>query len=217
MEELPESAEARLGLGSALAALRRNDEAIEQFRIAAELDPDDPEPLLLMGRALVAERRLDEALARFREASERDPESEPARLSEAQLLHAQGRFVELVARLEAAHEVLPASGRVTYGLAWMLAASPDASLRDGERALELAKTVFESEQLLQNAELVAEAMARARPLRRGGRVDAWVRRFDRGLRAAGRARRAPDGVGRALRSGIPLPRDGRELRIQFGS
>jgi len=159
IEEQPDSTEARVALGTVLFRLQRGPEAMAELQRAAKLDPESASPRVRMGDILRVEGEIDEALVQFRAGLELDPTSERARLGEVQVLHAQGRFKEALALLEEAHQVLPGSGLVAYGLTWMLAASPDPSLRDGERALDLAERVFASKESLPNAELVAEALA----------------------------------------------------------
>ena len=159
VEEQPDSAAASFGLGAALARLRRGSEAMEHFQRAAELDPTAADPLVAIGDLHFGRGQLDEALAHYRAGVEIDATSERGRLGEVQIMHRRGQYREVSGRLAEAREVLPDSGLVAYSLAWMLAASPDASLRDGERALDLAQGVFESHSSLPNVELVAEALA----------------------------------------------------------
>jgi len=168
----PENAEARVGLGRALALLGREGEAMEQYRLAADIDSSNAAARVGMGEVLRVQGEFDQALHHLRAGIELDPAAERARMAEVQVLHAQGRFREVLERLEEAHEVLPTSGLAAYGLAWTLAASPDPSLRDGERALDLGQAVFESHQSLPNAELVAEALAE---LDRCQKAAEWLR------------------------------------------
>ncbi len=58
----PRHPEARNLLGTAYAALGRNTEAIEQFRLALRLRPGYENARLNLGRALLRAGKLDEAI-----------------------------------------------------------------------------------------------------------------------------------------------------------
>src|SRR5262249_15337709 len=56
---------------------------------------------------------------------------------------AQGKFARAVADCEAALRLEPKNLAALNGLAWLLATCPDESVRDGERAVELARRACE--------------------------------------------------------------------------
>jgi len=207
LEDSPDNREALIGLATALARLGRNEEAKARYQRAAELDPDDAAPRIGVADVFLGEGSLDQALANFQAARQLDPMSERARLGEAQALHALGEHRQLLERLEEAHEALPTSGLVAYGLAWVLAASPDASVRDGQRALDLAEGVYKSHQSLQNAELVAEALGE---LGRCEKAAQWLR----GMRDSALEDGAPDATVERLRSGVQRFEQGPPCRAE---
>ena len=75
------------------------------------------------------------------------------------LLADRERHREAIEMLESAHRQFPARVRTATTLSRMLAASPDRSLRDGERALTLATRVYEAERAPVHGESVALALA----------------------------------------------------------
>jgi hypothetical protein len=54
---------------------------------------------------------------------------------------------------------MPSSGSIAFALARLLAACPDAAVRDGERAYELAQQVYNVQPIPRHAQLVAQALA----------------------------------------------------------
>lgn len=155
----PGNSTARFNLGQLLARLSRLEEAREELRGAASYAPTDAAIHYELAEVLSRMERFDEALLHYRLAIEHAPPAEAARLGEARALIALERWPEAGRRLEEAHAAVPASGPVAYALARFLAASPQADLRDGERALDLARRVYDAGPTPSRAELVAEALA----------------------------------------------------------
>ncbi|MEW6359103.1 MAG: tetratricopeptide repeat protein [Planctomycetota bacterium] len=65
-------------LGTAFASQGRLDEAIAQFRMALEIDPNDPQTHYQLGLALSQSDRLDEAVWHYSEALRAEPDSADA-------------------------------------------------------------------------------------------------------------------------------------------
>jgi hypothetical protein len=63
--------------------------------------------------------------------------------------------------LEQANQRFPDRGLTAHDLARLLAACPDTSLRNGERAVELAMEVFQAQKTPLHAETLAMALAEA--------------------------------------------------------
>ena len=61
--------------------------------------------------------------------------------------------------LETGLRLNPTSGAITHGVARILAASPDPALRDGERAVEMARRVVEALPTLGHVRTLAMALA----------------------------------------------------------
>ncbi len=72
-----------------------------------------------------------------------------------------GQFAAAREALETALERFPGDLAVRHLLARLLATSPDAAVRDGERAVELARSVVEEQPAIDHLETLAMAMAEA--------------------------------------------------------
>ncbi|MGP8201261.1 MAG: tetratricopeptide repeat protein [Limisphaerales bacterium] len=144
LELKPDLAEARGTLGSILARLGRTDEAIVQFQTAMQLDPDSAQAHLNLGNALLQEGKVDEAITHYEKALQLNPNYGKAYSNLANALLQQGRVAEAIARLQQALKVETTDPSIQNNLAWLLATCPDASLRNGAKALELARQANES-------------------------------------------------------------------------
>jgi tetratricopeptide (TPR) repeat protein len=155
----PANATARFNLATLLAGEGAVPEAIEHLTAAVAARPDDQEARGFLARLLRDAGRPEEALREYAQVLERDPSDEAARLGEAETLVRQERYREARTKLEEGLKALPESGLLAHGLARLLAASPDVTLRDGARALELALAVWNARQDPAYAETVALAWA----------------------------------------------------------
>lgn len=155
----PESSAAHYNLGALLAQQGRADEAIRHFAEALVIDPEDAKGHVDLAALLRRIGKGTEALNHYAEAVRIDPRSEEARFGEAVVLVDMGRFREARDRLEEAHALMPGAGRIAYALARILGLCPDQSLRDGERALDLALRVFEARNTVEYAVTVAGILA----------------------------------------------------------
>jgi hypothetical protein len=89
------------------------------------------------------------------------------------LLADRERYREAIDVLASANQTYPERVRTATTLSRLLAASPDRSLRDGERALTLATRVYEVERSPAHGESVALALAE---LGRCGEAVTWMQR-----------------------------------------
>jgi hypothetical protein len=110
------------------------------------------------------------------------PGDEDARLAEVEALLQSGDPSAAVVRLDEAHRALPTSGRIAVALAKFLAAGPELSERNGERALDLAQRAYEARQAPEHAEVIALALAE---LGRCEEAAGWERAVAAAARAAG--------------------------------
>jgi tetratricopeptide (TPR) repeat protein len=128
---------------------RRGDfpAAAAQFEQVLRHDPNQNEALLNLAGVLTEMERFDEAAARYRQLLARDPRNRDALRSLSHVLHAAGRSTEEVAALTNAVQQLPDDLGAASLLAWRLATSPDATVRDGPRALAvIQKTIQAADQ-----------------------------------------------------------------------
>ena len=134
----PRNAGAHCTLGKALSLQNRFAEAEPQFRAALQIKPEHVETLQAYGGALAAQGRLDEAVRQLSEAVRLKPDPD-TRLQLASMLAALGQPREAVIQCRAALASEPNSTSALNNLAWLLATSSDATVRDGKEAVRLAQ------------------------------------------------------------------------------
>lgn len=135
----PDNADAQSNLGQALAAQGRFNDAEPYFVTALKIQPNDPETRRRYARDLMGEHRFDEAVQQMRLALSLSPKPEiRTRLDFVNLLHQTGNLHEAVDQLRYILKLSPDCTEALNNLAWMLATSPDAKLRDGPAAVQLA-------------------------------------------------------------------------------
>jgi len=146
----PESVEARTNLAriaEAFAAQGRDlvlkgsfDEAVALFEKSLAAAPDSAETHNGLAVALVRKGRLEEAEAHFRKAAELKPDfAEPWFNLGDTLYFLEGKVPEALEAWRAVLRIDPDHVSVLNQTAWVLATSPDASLRNGTEAVTLAE------------------------------------------------------------------------------
>lgn len=113
--------------------------ALQDYGRAIELDPNLAVAHRGRGRVCHLLGRLDESIGHYDAAVQLTPNDGYAIASRADLLTDLGRYADAVADYERAIELDPESPHAYRGLAWLSATSPDGSVRDPERAMELAQ------------------------------------------------------------------------------
>lgn len=139
----PEVARYWNNLGSAMLEAQRPDPAIVRFRRALALDPQDAAAWNNLGAALAESRRYDDAIDALRKAIEIAPQYVNAHHRLGKTLADAGRYTESVRSLGKSVELLgePMAVGMMNELARLLAACPEASVRDSARAIQLAERV----------------------------------------------------------------------------
>ena len=144
LEVYPESADLHNNLGRGLAMKERLDEAMTEFQKAAEIDPQSAEARNNIGRILASKGRLEDAIPYFQKAVEIDPDfAEAHQFLGAALYYARGRIQEALAQWREALRVRPDYLPALNEVAHVLAASPEASARNGPQAVTLAERAVE--------------------------------------------------------------------------
>jgi protein O-mannosyl-transferase len=126
-------------LGISLCGHGRVDEAITHFEAALKIKPDHAEAHNNLGSALMRRGRIDEATSHFRKALELKPDYADARYNLGVAVYRQGKVPEAVADWRELIRLQPDYAAGYNQLAWVLASNPEASVRDGTRAVELAQ------------------------------------------------------------------------------
>jgi Flp pilus assembly protein TadD len=138
-EFIPDDAEVQMNLGTALATQGQTTEAIEHYRKALELKPDYAKAHYNLANIFAAQGRLDEAIEHYQRTLEQMPDSTHARYQLGVLLQRQGKFAAAVTQFQKILELDSRHVPAQNNLAWLLATCPDRSLRNGNKAVELAQ------------------------------------------------------------------------------
>jgi tetratricopeptide (TPR) repeat protein len=138
-------AEAFFHLGRYLSATDLGDQALNAFIQSWNLDPAIPGSGLELGLALVKAGRVQEAegVAALVPADQRLPIDAAL----GRRLARDGAQRPAVAALRRALELAPADRELMTDLAWLLATSPDDTLRDGAESLRLMKQLAAAGQM----------------------------------------------------------------------
>ena len=135
----PTSFMAHNNLGTALLRRGQTDEALAQFQQVLELQPDYEVGYYNRGHALLRKGRLDDALVQFQKAVALKPDYAGAHNNLANIYLSKGQPRDAITHYELALRFRPKNADIANNLAWLLATCPDATLRNGPRAIELAQ------------------------------------------------------------------------------
>ncbi len=135
----PDSPIAYSNLGLALEQKGRLDEAITQFQNALQITPDQADIHFNLGNVLLQRRRLDEAITQFQNALLIKPDIAKAQNNLGDALLQKGNMGEAMIHFQKALQLEPSDPGFQYNLAWLLAVCPEVSLRNGNKAVELAR------------------------------------------------------------------------------
>ncbi len=139
LKQRPDSPAAHFNYGTALAASGRLDDAVAEYQRALQLRPEYAVAHNNLGTALLHLGRPQQALSSFREAARIDPGLDEAHLNAGLISRAMGDFPEALARLRRAVELNRNRVTAVASLASLLAAAPDATVRNPTEAVRLAE------------------------------------------------------------------------------
>jgi tetratricopeptide (TPR) repeat protein len=140
----PEDARGYLGRGAAHEALGDLEEADNDYSAAIRLEPDRYNSHALRAEIRHRQGRLDDALADISEHLRYHPDDPMGYLFRSALHKKRNAPAAALEDLNAAHRAAPDDAQVCNNLAWMLATCPDAALRNGARAVALARQACEA-------------------------------------------------------------------------
>ncbi len=135
----PDYALAKNNLGRALVDQGRSAEALPLYAELLESKPNYAEAHFHFGRALLAQSDFETAKAQFKQAIKLDPNYAEAHLGYAIACKEEGRVAEAIEPLRRAVELRPQWVEALDELALILATHPQAELRNGEQAVQLAE------------------------------------------------------------------------------
>ena len=129
---------ARVDFANTLLARGEASEAAAQCREVLEVDPQAVQAMIILGAALAAEGDAEEALSQFERAVTLEPSNAQAHFRLGLAQNDRGQTGRALAQLTEAIRLRPDDVPILWQTAWLLATSPDSSVRDGARAVQLA-------------------------------------------------------------------------------
>lgn len=139
----------------------RQGPAVDLWRRVTEMEPGSSQAFTDLGNAQQLSGQRPEAVASFQRATELDPQNATAWLSETRLRIIMGDFEGAHRRLGEAVMHHPGDAALANTYARLLATAPDPALRDGERAIQMARLAYGVDPSLEHAETVPMALAEA--------------------------------------------------------
>jgi tetratricopeptide (TPR) repeat protein len=115
------------------------DEAIAQYQKALQFKPNYAEAHNNLGNTLLQMGNLDEAIVHYQKAVQIKPDSAEIHINLGKALYQKGSVDEAIVHFQKALNIAPDYAEAQNNLAWVLATCPQASLRNGNQAVELAR------------------------------------------------------------------------------
>lgn len=178
LEIAPNYVEAHNSLAKVYSQKGQAEEAIVHLRRALEIDPGQAEAHNNLANVLWQKGEIREAVVHYQKALELRPDYAVAHHNLGDVLQQKGEVREAAAHYERALQLRPDFAPAHNSLAWLLATTPEPSIRNGARAIELA---VEAERLS------------------GGRNPVFIATLAAALAEAGRFSEAVETIERAMR------------------
>jgi Flp pilus assembly protein TadD len=137
------SAFVQVNLADALSRKGQPDEAIVHYEEAIKSQPNYADAYYNRGNILFAEGRVEEAMADWEKTLQIRPNDADAHTCLGNALLRRGSLKEAVAQYENAIALAPEDPHSRINIAWVFATAPDASIRDGIKAVEFAQQAME--------------------------------------------------------------------------
>ncbi len=119
------------------------DEAMPHLRQAVDLQPDYANAHYNLGSVLIQKGLVDAAIEEWQKALVIQPNDAGTQTNLGDAFAQKATFREAISHYEKALLIDPDSIFALNNLSWVLATAPDASVRDGARAVELARKANE--------------------------------------------------------------------------
>lgn len=154
LDDFPENSELRTEYGRILLLQGNEAEAKLQLKKAIENDPDNEVPHIILGIMAQNKKEINSALQSYQKAVRINPLNVNAVTRLGNYLLSLQRWEEAASVYKSALTSSPNSIDLLERNAWVLSTSPNQRLRDGEKALRLAKrlTFIRKEQPRQDVE-----------------------------------------------------------------
>jgi protein O-mannosyl-transferase len=138
-EMQPKSAAVQYNWSSALVQSGLTDEAIQHLQEAIDIDPTYAPAYSTLGYVLLQKGRPAESLNYLETALRIDPDFVSAHFNIANSLLQIGKPQEALSHLQKALDLVPNEPEALKNMAWIMATCPDAGIRNGVKAIELAE------------------------------------------------------------------------------
>ena len=135
----PENAKVQNGLGISLYVHGEIAAGFEHLHHALRINPLSVETHYILGRFLLDQGHADQALPELKTAIEIRPHFAACEDALASAYEDLGQGAEALTHWQRAIDADPGRVSATLGAAWLLATTPDATLRNGPQALSLAE------------------------------------------------------------------------------
>ena len=126
-------------LGIVFLGQGKLDEAISLLQSAVDLRPDNSPAHENLAKALLQKGQVADALVHYRKLLDLQPDNMEVHNIVGTVLVQQGRVQEGVEEWEKVLSVEADNGNAMSNLAWVFATSPDQSIRNGAKAVQLAE------------------------------------------------------------------------------
>jgi protein O-mannosyl-transferase len=126
-------------LANALTRKGRLDEAVSHYEASVRLRPDYGDPYFNLGSVLFQQGRIDDAIAQWHKALAAQPNDAGFHTALGNAFLKKGLQKDAIAEYQHAIQIARQDPMARNNLAWLLATSSDASIRDGNRAIEFAE------------------------------------------------------------------------------
>ncbi len=101
-------------LGAVYEQMKRPKDAIDAYKRAADLDPEDVHNMGALAQALLNDNQLDEALKEYRQMADADPEDSSTNVHISEILRRQGKYEEALTTVKKAVKKDPDSLEAGY-------------------------------------------------------------------------------------------------------
>ena len=180
LEDAPANPSLHNNYGLVLLESGHIEEAVAEFNRAVDLNPRSAEVHANLGRALVAEGRVEQALPHLRKSLELDANAPAAHATLGDAFSSQGNIPAALAEWRESIRLQPDYVPALRQAAWVMAASPDDAVRNGNQAVEFALRAVQTTSGKDSAALDVLAAAYAE----AGRFDAAIVTVERALLSA---------------------------------
>ena len=155
----PTNMTSHFNIGSLLAAKGDFERAESHLKTVIEKEPRDVNAKLKLAEIYTKSGKFAEAKDIFTKVQTDQGLDANGAISLAAIYKKEGQHKQALALLEDSYTRMPGNGLIMNELAYILAASPDGSIRDGARAFKLAQQVVQASPIIPHIQTMAMAYA----------------------------------------------------------